>query len=434
MLWRSLALIAFWGLCPTASARRVDAALYPYPYQDPYLASTTVAILKDRDQRYVWSEAQALELELIPGRNQVPLLEGKGKLHTRYLPQPGPAPLIVLLPGFGGSAYSGSARYVAQLFQDHGFQVLSLPSPFHWNFALAASRSALPGLTERDSAELYRAIQAALDQIRRRYHAEITTIGLIGLSHGALVAGYLSKLDAEERRVGFGTTLLVNPPIDLLTTLRTIDRLADAERRFPAAARANLQAYAFGVGKAALDRDIDDPSYFAHWNQRLRLSGEEIRYLIGWVLREPVGESLYVAELVRPLGILRTPISWGYRSARLDEARSFGLMDYLRRVLIPKLNGGPAGGPDLEHWLQRSSLKNLASFLREQRTVYLMHNADDFLVSRDDLAYAERVFGERAIIYPLGGHLGNLWYPQNRRDMLEVMQRPVTTAPARPRP
>lgn len=211
VLWRSLALIAFWGLCPTASARRVDAALYPYPYQDPYLASTTVAILKDRDQRYVWSEAQALELELIPGRNQVPLLEGKGKLHTRYLPQPGPAPLIVLLPGFGGSAYSGSARYVAQLFQDHGFQVLSLPSPFHWNFALAASRSALPGLTERDSAELYRAIQAALDQIRRRYHAEITTIGLIGLSHGALVAGYLSKLDAEERRVGFGTTLLVNP-------------------------------------------------------------------------------------------------------------------------------------------------------------------------------------------------------------------------------
>jgi hypothetical protein len=150
-------LAALLCLGRAASAQRVEEASYGYPYRDPYLATSTVAILKDRDRRYVWDDTRYLHVPLIPGRNEVHLLEGQGTLHARYVPQPGPSPLVFLVPGFGGSAYSGSARYVAQLLSDHGFQVLSLPSPFHWNFALAASRSALPGLTRRDSEDLYRA-------------------------------------------------------------------------------------------------------------------------------------------------------------------------------------------------------------------------------------------------------------------------------------
>jgi hypothetical protein len=33
--------------------------------------------------------------------------------------------------------------------------------------------------------------------------------------------------------------------------------------------------------------------------------------------------------------------------------------------------------------------------------------------------------GERVIVYPYGGHLGNLWYPENKKDGLKIL----TTAP-----
>lgn len=421
--WRGISAVLLLCICQIASAKRVDESSYHYPYKNPYLATATVAILKDREQRYVWEETQHLDLELIPGRNDVYLLEGKGKLRIRYSPHPGPAPLVFLLPGFGGSAYSGAARYLAQLLTDHGFQVLSLPSPFHWNFTLGASRSALPGLTERDSEDMYRAMQSALNAVRERFHPEITRIGLIGMSHGALTAAHLSKLDSERKKIGFDATLLINPPIDLLGAIRTIEQLADLEARYTEKQRSNIQSYAIGTGSAALSRDIEDPDYFAHWDRRLKLDDEKIRYLIGWTLRQPVGSSLYVSALVHPaMGFLRAPITWGYRSARLEEARSYDLMSYLERVLVPHLERTSKRKLGFEELVRESSLKGIAPALRDNPKVYLMHNADDFLVSGEDLTFAERIFGDRATIYPRGGHLGNLWYTQNRRDILTTLK------------
>jgi hypothetical protein len=46
---------------------------------------------------------------------------------------------------------------------------------------------------------------------------------------------------------------------------------------------------------------------------------------------------------------------------------------------------------------------------------------EGFLVSEADLSSVDSAF-DRAIIYPDGGHLGNLWYPANRRAMLDVLR------------
>ncbi|CAI8732807.1 alpha/beta hydrolase [Methylocaldum szegediense] len=419
--WLGISAVLFLCICPITFAKWVDESTYGYPYKNAYTATATVAILKDCEQRYVWEESQDLELELIPGRNEVPLLEGKGKLRVRYSPYPGPSPLVFVLPGFGGSAYSGAVRYLAQLLTDHGFQVLSLPSPFHWNFTLAASRSALPGLTERDSEDMYRAMQAALNAVRERFHPEITRIGLVGLSHGALTAAFVRKFDLERKEIGFDATLMINPPIDLLGAIRTIEQLANLEKLYTEQQRSSIQSYAIGTGRAALSRSIEDPGYFADWDRRLQLDDEQIRYLIGWTLRQPVGSSLYVSSLVNPsMGFLQTPISWGYRSARLEEARSYSLMAYLEKVLVPHLERRKQT-LSFEELVRASSLKSIAPTLGNDPTVYLMHNADDFLVSEEDLRSIERIFGDRAIIYPHGGHLGNLWYTQNRRDILAIL-------------
>ena len=48
-----------------------------------------------------------------------------------------------------------------------------------------------------------------------------------------------------------------------------------------------------------------------------------------------------------------------------------------------------------------------------------MHNADDILLAEGDIDYLRDVFGERAQIYPRGGHSGNMAYIDNVAHMLD---------------
>ena len=103
-----------------------------------------------------------------------------------FYQQAGSAPLIFIIPGLGSPAAMGSTAYLAEVLVDQGFHVLILPSPFNWNFALAASRSGLPGITQEDSEDLYSAMHLILQDIKFHYGARVGGIGLIGLSDGAL--------------------------------------------------------------------------------------------------------------------------------------------------------------------------------------------------------------------------------------------------------
>lgn len=405
-------------LCSLAScARKIDDGVYRYPYADPYLATTTIAIMKGRDERWGDDTIQGLEIDLLPGRNDVPLLEGKGRLRFRLYQAEGKAPLIFIVPGLGSSAYEGSASFIAELLLANGFHVLILPDPLNWNFALAASTTGFPGDHFADAADMYRAMQAALRHVSDHLNVGIGKIGLMGFSEGALCAAYVDKLDSERGDIGFGTTLLVNPPVDPLVAIQKIDAMAQIGRILTPEKRAHVQAFAFGTGVHALKQDFDDPDYFADWDQRLRMSNTQIKYLIGASLYSSIGDTMYVIELAQRPGVLKTPISPGFRTARLDEARSVGLMGYIERFLLPRLR---VDDPqmDIETLNANTSLKAIGPTLAKSRRVFLMHNRDDILLSPGDIEYLERLFGARARIYPRGGHLGNLWYAQNKRDIV----------------
>jgi hypothetical protein len=173
----------------------------------------------------------------------------------------------------------------------------------------------------------------------------------------------------------------------------------------------------------ALEDEFNDPDYFANWNKRFSLTDEQIKYLIGYELQSAIGDVIYVIELVHDLNILRTPISYWRRSLRMREAHSYNLMDYMEIFLIPWLKqktGEPAGINALS---TRTSLKSIEHTLVKNKNIFLMHNQDDFLVSGEDLDYLDRIFGNRAKIYPYGGHMGNLWYWQNKKDIVSIFKR-----------
>ena len=92
--------------------------------------------------------------------------------------------------------------------------------------------------------------------------------------------------------------------------------------------------------------------------------------------------------------------------------------NYARRVVYPYY---AEQAPDVtfEELAERESLRAIGDYLRDSPQIGLMHNADDFTVSADELQFLETVFGERARIYPHGGHNGNLAYRDNIADLIE---------------
>ena len=134
----------------TVLTHSVEAAEYKYPYRDPYLATATTAILSDEGAT-ARVPSIIVRVPGLPGRNNLPTLEGRGDVSLALYRQNRPAPLLFILAGLGSNPYFGVASYLASLFYKEGFHVVILPSPMSWNFALSANRRGAPGYAPEDA-------------------------------------------------------------------------------------------------------------------------------------------------------------------------------------------------------------------------------------------------------------------------------------------
>ena len=99
---------------------------------------------------------------------------------------------------------------------------VQLSSPTSYDFMSAASRYATPGISTDDAKDLYRVMQA----IRARHHKlPVTEFHLTGYSLGALNAAFVSQLDETRRSFNFKRVLLLNPPVNLYTSVGNLDKL-----------------------------------------------------------------------------------------------------------------------------------------------------------------------------------------------------------------
>jgi hypothetical protein len=71
--------------------------------------------------------------------------------------------------------------------------------------------------------------------------------------------------------------------------------------------------------------------------------------------------------------------------------------------------------------VREGSLSGIESKLRADTRVFVLHNADDFIVNQQQLDYLRSVFGERLRIFAHGGHLGNLWHPETLGYILSTL-------------
>lgn len=88
-----------------------------------------------------------------------------------------------------------------------------------------------------------------------------------------------------------------------------------------------------------------------------------------------------------------------------------GFTDYYEEFFLPFYQKRYPGITDLE-LKNQMSLKSIEGFLRENRNIGLLGNEDDIILAPGEIEYLKSLFGDRAEIYPTGGHCGNMAHRQ----------------------
>ncbi len=392
---------------------------YGYPYRDPYLATATSALL-DTNGQIPRPRRRVVHVPGLAGRNDLPTLEGRGHLSVALYRQSHPAPLLFILAGIGSNAYFGLGTYVAELFHQQGFHVVIVPSPMSWNFALAASRSGAPGFAPDDAHDLYDAMQRTLTVLKTSYQVEPTRIALMGASLGALEGAHLSVVDADEQKIGIDTYLLVNPPLDLNYAIKTVDEWNALSAKFGRDGSRRLVGRALSIIDAFATEDRTDPAVFERFAKELAtFTTEEIQFLLAKALQLSLPELVYVTQVVHDPG--HHPASMREARRRIDAANSVTFADYAERMALPLWKQEGLQGRTVEDFGRRESLAAILDRLRGNPRVHIAHNADDPLTARQSILDLRRALGDQVTVFPYGGHLGNLWYPDNKELMLRIL-------------
>lgn len=403
------------------SLSSIEAAEYKYPYRDPYIATATTAILSD-DGATPRANSEVVHVPGLTGRNKLPSLEGRGDVSIALYRQNRPAPLIFILAGIGSNAYFGVGPYLASIFHKEGAHIVILPSPMSWNFALSASRSGAPGFAPDDARDLYEVMQKSLATLRERYDLKITAISFMGVSLGALQGAYLSVIDDDDRKIGIAKYLLVNPPVDLFYAVRKVDEWNTLQTKFGRDKSQAIVAKAVAIVESFSEERRDNPAVFDRLAKKFAdFTTQELQFLIAENLQSQLSELVYVTQVLHDQKILSAPK--GQMRRRLRETKDFTFTDYNEKVALPlwRLHARDSDAV-LETFINRGSLARILDRLRGNSKVHITHNADDFLAERKSIDELKEAVGDRMTLYPYGGHLGNLWYSDNKALALKVLR------------
>lgn len=416
-------------LATAASAQDIDAASYGYPLTNPFEATIATTPPEQRptlpnDEDISQSD---YSLNLRPERaftlpdNFWPVR----KLKYRLARQDHEAPLIFLIAGTGAPYSSSINEYLKKLFYQAGFHVVQLSSPTSWDFMSAASRFATPGVSKDDAEDLYRVMQAVRAQHPR---LPVSEFYLTGYSLGALDAAFVSHLDETRRSFNFKRVLLLNPPVNLYTSVSNLDKLVqtrvkgiDRSTTFYELMLEKLTLYFQQKGYI----DLNEALLYDFQKSRQHLSNEQMAMLIGTSFRFSAADIAFTSDLVNRRGLItppKFPITEGSSlTPFFKRALQCDFECYITEQVIPMWRARTDGGSVLQ-LIDQVSLYALADYLRESPKIAVMHNADDVILGPGDIGFLRKVFGDRLTLYPHGGHCGNLNYRVNSDAMLEFFR------------
>jgi ABC-type transporter lipoprotein component MlaA/pimeloyl-ACP methyl ester carboxylesterase len=336
------------------------------------------------------------------------------RLRFTYWMQPKPAPILYLVPGLGSHRLVETSLALGEVFYRAGFSVVTISSPFNFEFMENASTADLPAYLPVDGHDLHVALTAIDRRLATAYRNRITARALMGYSMGAVDTLYIASTAATNSLLKFDRYLAVDTPVRLLHGVSELDDFYNAPLVWPARER-NRDMNNTLLKMAAVEKN---PRGFTNG---LPFDGAEAKFLIGLSFRFTLRDIIFTSQRLHSEKILRHEIRDDRRAQLYNEIMRYSYQDYFEKFAVPyyQTHGLASASTALDHG---GDMHNYEAGLKANPRVRVIVNHNDFLLAPEDLDWLRATFGPNHLtVFPEGGHLGNFGQPEVQKAMYDAL-------------
>lgn len=338
------------------------------------------------------------------------------------------APLIFVLAGTGSDYSTTRVKFMQRIFHDAGYHTIAISSQMSQQFMISASSNSVPGLLLEDNKDIYKAMKLAYNKIKDQ--VEVTDFYIMGYSLGGTNAAVLSYIDEKEKAFNFKRVFMVNPPVNLYDSAVKLDKYLDDYTGGKAAGIEKLLNTTLVKVKGGLTSEYANIGADTIYNivKGDILSDAEKKAYIGLAFRLASTDLNFISDFITKSHIYTKNPEKVDKYTNMKEylkAVNFATFeDYVNKIGFPyyKKYNKDLTTEDLK---EKASLRVIEDYLRTSPKIAAVTNADELILNEKDFAFLKDVFKNRLVIYPKGGHCGNMFYKENVDVMLKFLNEGV---------
>ena len=338
------------------------------------------------------------------------------------------APLIFVLAGTGSDYNTTRVKFMQRIFHDAGYHTIAISSQMSQQFMISASSNSVPGLLLEDNKDIYKAMKLAYNKIKDQ--VEVTDFYIMGYSLGGSNAAVLSYIDEKEKAFNFKRVFMVNPPVNLYDSAVKLDKYLDDYTGGKSEGIEKLLNTTLAKIKGGLTSEYANIGADTIYNivKGDILSDAEKKAYIGLAFRLASTDLNFISDFITRSHIYTKNPEKVDKYTKMKEyfkAVNFATFeDYVNKIgfLYYKKYNKDLTTEDLK---EKASLRVIEDYLRTSPKIAAVTNADELILNEKDFAFLKDVFKDRLIIYPKGGHCGNMFYKENVDIMLKFINEGV---------
>ena len=338
------------------------------------------------------------------------------------------APLIFVLAGTGSDYSAIRVKFMQRIFHDAGYHTIAISSQMSQQFMISASTNAIPGMLIRDNEDIYKAMKLAYNKIKDQ--VDVTDFYIMGYSLGGTNAAVLSYIDEKEKAFNFKRVFMVNPPVELYDSAVKLDKYLDDYTGGKTEGIEKLLNTTLYRLKGGLTNEYANIGADTIYNivKGDILSDAEKKAYIGLAFRLTSNDLNFISDFITKSHVYTKNPDKVNKYTNMKEyfkAVNFATFeDYVNKVGFPyykKYNKDFS----IEDLKREASLRVIEDYLRTSPKIAAVTNADELILNEKDINYLKDVFKDRLIIYPKGGHCGNMFYKENVDVMVKFVNEGV---------
>lgn len=398
---------------------------YNFPLKNPYAAtiigSSTLMVKNVKEK----TNTTVFDLDLKD--NYVPEnLWFLDKYQFSLSAQKHKAPLIFVLSGTGANYNSTRTRLFERIFYSAGYHVITVPSTTSPGFIVNGLDDRVPGILTLDTVALHNAIKASYNLVKDKI--EVSDFYITGYSLGATHAAFLSYLDENDKFFNFKRVFLINPTVNLYTSASLLDNLLDKNVNYN---KGNIQVVLDRVIEVLLENSkggiisLNEEAIFDIFKEE-KLSNRDMQALIGLAFRLISVDINYITDLLNNMGIYAEKGDTLGKFTNLfpyfQKVNFASFDDYLEKIAFPFYRDKVKLPISKENLIQLTDMSIIQNYLETSEKIAVVTNADELILTKENLKYLEDTFKDRLVVYPYGGHCGNMYFKPNVSLMLNYLK------------